>query len=82
MTGRAVDRQVCICCWPLPPATRLFVMHQRCRMHALLVERGQQIGEEVFHAAGKGRVVLANMQDAHGFIQGNRQAVVPTHARG
>ncbi len=50
-------------------AVWLFVMHQCRRVHALLVECGQQIGEEMFHAAGEGRVVLANMQDAHGFIQ-------------
>ena len=45
---------------------RLFVMHQRRRRDALELQRRQQIGQKVFDAASKRRVVLAEVQNAHG----------------
>ena len=59
MTGRPVDGQALVGRGRWRTPERLFVMHQRRRRDALELQRRQQIGQKVFDAAGKGRVILA-----------------------
>ena len=40
-------------------------MYQRCAVHTLLLQRWEQIGEEMLHPTGKWRIKLADMQNAH-----------------
>jgi hypothetical protein len=43
-------------------------MMDECRnLYAQCLLGGEQVGQEVFHAASKGWVELANMEDAHGW---------------
>ena len=51
-------------------------MHQCGGGDALLLEGGQQVGQEIFHAAGEGRIKLADVEDAH------TSHLCPSSARG
>jgi hypothetical protein len=49
----------------LPAPAWPFIVYQRRRCDAMRLQRWQQVGQEMLHATGEWRVVLADVQDAY-----------------